>query len=157
MEPPGAGEVVALERVAPGVTAVPATTLDVAATVVDVTAWTMAVADLALSVPSQFDEAIVGTSVYCHEPVPGTSEQVTTDDAMEQLPLMTVPEPEPTRYRLTVYAVNAVPPLEEACVNVTVTVWLEAGVTLTDGVAPVGSVWAVASALTLPLDTVTAQ
>jgi hypothetical protein len=60
--------------------------------------------------------------VYCHVPEPGTSVQVTTDEAMAQLPLMGTDVPEPEAYLSTVYAVSGVPPLVELCVKVTVTV-----------------------------------
>jgi hypothetical protein len=93
--PPGAGEVVAPARVPDGVTAVLATTLAVAPTLRVGSACTTTVVDLALSVPVQLDEAMVGTSVYCQVPAPGVSVQVTTEAAMLQLPLMGVLEPEP--------------------------------------------------------------
>ena len=120
-DPPGEGELVAPARVAEGVRAVATTTLDVAATLRVGSACTMTPVDLALAVPTQF-VPMVGRSVYCHVPEPGTSVQVTTDEAMAQLPLMGTDVPEPEAYLSTVYAVSGVPPLVELCVKVTVTV-----------------------------------
>jgi hypothetical protein len=74
------------------------TTMDDGAALARVgSACTIAVADLALSAPTQLDEAMAGTSVYCHDPDPGASVHVTTEAAMEQLPLMEAPVPDPTR------------------------------------------------------------
>jgi hypothetical protein len=97
MEPPGAGDVVADAKVPEGVIAVETTTDEEADTERVGSAWTMAADDLALSVPVQFEEAMVGVSVYFHEPAPGVSLQVTTDADTEQLPLMVEPLFNPTR------------------------------------------------------------
>jgi len=146
IEPPATGVEVAPERLAEGVTPVFIVVFEGAVTVMLLGLWTMAVGDFALSDPFHADDAMAGTLVYCHEPAPGTSEQLTTEAAIEQLPLMGLPEVDPAAYRLTSYAVRGVPPLDETCAKVIVTLGFEAGVTLAVGVAPAGRVCALAAA-----------
>ena len=94
IEPPGAGEVVAPARVAEGVRAVLTTEFDASEVEMVGSASTMALDDSLLVAPTQL-VPIVGVSVYCHVPNPGTSVQVTVPEVIEQLPLMAVGDPTP--------------------------------------------------------------